>query len=183
MWVEGGEPPLDLASYLCAAAKAPLTDGLWATGMLFSTLIPTAAHLTLLLLAFILWPFQPRTLDHQRAAHILENHRPPEQDLLGVGEEARVKKWPAPAPLTYAIPNDINRKGAYDGPLHPDTVNTLSWKLGVRRPAYYAAAFLGLSALLYYGIGAAIASWQPAPRILLMIAGFTKKEADSCFAL
>ena len=184
VWMTGGEAPLELATYLCAAAKSPLTDRLWATGMLFSTLVPTAAHLTLLLLAFILWPFQPRTLDHQRAAHILEDYRPPAIDLTGIGEETRVKTWPEQAPSSYAIPDDINnnRRDAYGGPLHSDTVNALSWKLGVRRPAYYVAAFIGLCALLYYGIGAAFASWHPLPQILLMIAGFTKGEVDACFA-
>lgn len=43
-WVN--EPlPLPLAGFLCVSAQAPLGAGLWATLLLFSTLVPTALHL------------------------------------------------------------------------------------------------------------------------------------------
>jgi hypothetical protein len=44
-WWQGIPPPLPLASFLCDSARAPLGAGLWATLLLFSTLVPTALHM------------------------------------------------------------------------------------------------------------------------------------------
>jgi hypothetical protein len=44
------EPPeMSFDSYMCLSAQDPLGSGLWATGMLFSTLVPTALHLMFLI--------------------------------------------------------------------------------------------------------------------------------------
>ncbi|MEM7044939.1 MAG: hypothetical protein AAF543_19200 [Pseudomonadota bacterium] len=50
-----GESIFQIGDYLCAAATQPLGDGLWATSMLFSTLLPTAAHFSFLIFAPIFW--------------------------------------------------------------------------------------------------------------------------------
>ena len=67
LYVRLGRPePLPLRGYLCAAAKAPWTDGLWIILMLVSTLVPTAWHLAALVMspiAYRLRPSGPLALD------------------------------------------------------------------------------------------------------------------------
>lgn len=45
VWWQDIPPPLPLTGFLCASAQAPFGAGLWASLLLFSTLIPTALHL------------------------------------------------------------------------------------------------------------------------------------------
>lgn len=75
-------PPISLPAYLCVAAREPLGAGLWASAMLFSTLVPTALHLMFLVaspLAFWLRPTAPVWVE--RAAYLAGHGAPPQSDL------------------------------------------------------------------------------------------------------
>ena len=56
-----GAPTVDWVSLAEAARRAPFTTGLMVTGMLLTTLIPTALHMTMGLTALVLRPLRRRT--------------------------------------------------------------------------------------------------------------------------
>jgi hypothetical protein len=78
-----GGPDAALGAYLCRAAQDPLGSGLWASAMLFSTLVPTALHLMFLIaspLAF--WARPHGQVWQERAAYLRRECKvPPEADL------------------------------------------------------------------------------------------------------
>lgn len=176
--LEGEEAPIDLVDYLCAAARNPLTDGLWATLMLFSTLIPTIGHLGVLIMAFFIR--SPNQLDRERAAHLRHQYRPPAKDIKGLGEE-EPEKWPV-MPDDYSIEH-INRPDAVPmDALNVDTANAVSWHLGVFRWFWYLLAVSAAGALVYWVVTPILFyPWEPLPKILLMVAGFTWPEVQACF--
>lgn len=78
-----GVPNAALGAYLCLSAQEPLGGGLWATGMLFSTLVPTALHLMFLIASpLALWA-RPRGQQWKDRVAYLRGERmaPPESDL------------------------------------------------------------------------------------------------------
>jgi len=176
--LEDGEVPIDLVDYLCAAARNPLTDGLWATLMLFSTLIPTIGHLGMLIMAFFIR--SPSQANRERAAHLRHQYRPPTKDIKGLGEK-EPEKWPA-MPDNYSI-EYINGPDAVPmDALNVDTVNAVSWNLGVFRWFWYLLAASAAGAFVYW-IATPILfyPWEPLPKILLMVAGLTWPEVQACF--
>lgn len=176
--LEGGEAPIDLVDYLCAAARNPLTDGLWATLMLFSTLIPTIGHLGVLIMAFFVR--SPSQLDRERAAHLRHQYRPPAEDLKGLEEEA-LMKWPEKMPADYSIEHISGPGDVPMDDLNVDTVNAVSWNLGVFRWFWYLLAVSAAAALVWIVTPIVFSPWEPLPKLLLMVAGFTWPEAQACF--
>lgn len=177
--VEGGEAPIDLVDYLCAAAKNPLTDGLWATLMLFSTLIPTIGHLGMLIMAFI-FIHAPSQANRERAAHLRHQYRPPATDLRGLGAE-KTEKWRL-MPDDYSIERINGPDAVPMGALNVDTVNAVSWNLGVFRWFWYLLAVSAAGAFVYWvATPIMLYPWEPLPKILLMVAGFTWPEVQACF--
>jgi len=176
--LEGGEAPIDLVDYLCAAARDPLTDGFWATFMLFSTLIPTIGHLGMLIMAFFIR--LPSQANRERAAHLRHQYRPPANDIKGLGEE-EPEKWPV-MPGDYSIERINGPDAVPMDALNVDTVNAVSWNLGVFRWFWYLLAASAAGTLVYWVVTPLLFyPWEPLPKILLMVAGFTWPEVQACF--
>lgn len=164
----GAEAPLDLTDYLCAAAAAPLTDGLWATGMLLSTLIPTVLHLSIIAVAPLLWCLTPTQKMCARAGHIAFGWRPPDVDLKGVPTRDR-EKWPSMQPAfgQRALPDHTSITTA---PLHPPTVSAVAWTLCFWRPLIFTGTFVVVLTVIWQLGTLASAAGQPLPEVLLWVA-------------
>jgi hypothetical protein len=180
----GDEPSLRLADYLCNAAREPLAEGFWAVGMLFSTLLPTAAHLLFLVFApifwLMVWLFGAHQSNRARAAHLALGTRPPKADLIGWSQDDidQIRATPA----DYGDHGLGEEAGVFQGKLNPQTVHKVALQLRVWRPLYYAAA----SGLVLYAIwqlsALATASWRPLPQLLLWVASdFDYGAVRACF--
>jgi len=66
---------VDLTVYIQSARLNPWRDGLWAMGMLFSTLLPTALHLAMALAALITTACLPRAALNRIASRLERPHQ------------------------------------------------------------------------------------------------------------
>jgi hypothetical protein len=178
--MSGAETPLDLDDYLCAAAAAPLTDGLWATGMLFSTLIPTVLHLSVVAVAPLIWIVTPTETARTRAGHIAFGFGPPACDLGGVSAEKR-QQWPS-MPQNFGkrlLPEDADITTER---LHPATVSAVAWTLRFKRVLFFAITCI-VVAIVVWQLGAlAGAAGRPLPQLLLYVASnFDYAPVRQCF--
>jgi hypothetical protein len=141
-----------IGDYLCTAAKAPLTDGLWATAMLFSTLLPTAVHFAFLLFAPFLWRLTPNETNRTRADHLLHGWPPPKCDVVGWAKEKVDELWPTPAPANtprYGLAED---QAIFDGTVNDTTLHAIAAQLRFWRWLYYAfAVIIVLAAIFWLG--------------------------------
>jgi len=168
-----GEQIFVIADYLCAAAKEPLGDGLWATSMLFSTLLPTAVHFSFLLFAPIFWImswlFGAHLTNRARAAHLTHGSRPPKTDIKGDGKAAT--KWPSTMPSNFGLQGLAEDQTMFEGPLNQTTLHAITRELRVLRPLYYTAALAAVITALIYVTPPLFASLTtPLPEFLLWIA-------------
>jgi len=179
-----GERIFVIAGYLCAAASEPLGDGLWATAMLFSTLLPTTAHLAFLIFAPIFWGisslFGAHLTNRARAAHLTHGTRPPKADINGDG--TATEKWPRAMPADFGLQGLREDQAMFQGPLNPTTLHRITLELRVLRPLYYTCG-LALIITAIYGLSSlTVTLWRPAPEILLHIAhNFDQTPVQQCF--
>ena len=164
----GKYPPLELRDYLCAAAKAPLTDGLWATGMLFSTLIPTVLHLSIIAVAPLIWCLTPTDKMRARAGHIAFGWRPPDADLKGISKKDR-ERWPSMQPA-FGQRTLPDHTPITTQPLHPPTVSAVAWTLRFWRPLIFIGTFIVVLTVIWQFGTLAAAVDQPLPQLLLWVA-------------
>jgi hypothetical protein len=181
----GDEPSLNLTAYLCNAAREPLVEGIWALGMLFSTLIPTAIHLLFLIFApvfwLIAWFFGAHAINRARAAHIELGTRPPKADLVGWSDE-EIDEVRA-MPVCYGQPGFTEEGAVFSGKLNPQTVHKVAMELRVWRPLAYAIAFGLVLYVIWEFTPPLIATMTgPLPELLLWIANNGDWSAvQSCF--
>jgi hypothetical protein len=166
----GSPPSLALGDYLCRSALDPLGQGLWASLMLLSTLFPTAVHLAFLLATLFAWILRRGGSWRTRADHLLGDGPPPPADL-SARERATAGAWAAPVGGTaVALP-----------PIHPQTLRRVTRHFVVVRPVLLALASL-LAVLLLWGVlRLAFLSWEPLPRLLLLVATGDAAAVAACF--
>ena len=172
-----GETVFTIGGYLCATATEPLGDGLWTTSMLFSTLLPTAIHLALLLVAPFLWCLTPGEKSRARAAHLTHGTRPPDVDLRGKGKTGKAA-WPSPMPPDYGAQTLREDQAVFQGPLNETTLHAVTMQLYFWRWIYYAfGAAIVMIAIYWLGgylvstaSGALASSPYTLPQLLLWIA-------------
>ena len=178
--LSGAKPPLELAGYLCNAATTPLSDGLWATGMLVSTLIPTVLHLSIIAVAPLIWCLTPTETMRARAGHIAFGWRPPDVDLKGISLKDR-EKWPPMEPVfgqrTLADDVSITTES-----LHPPTVSAIAWTLRFWRPLFFIGAFIVVLTVIWQ-LGSLVSTTGGSlPELLLWIAhNFDYEPVRQCF--
>ena len=173
---------LDVGDYLCRAAEAPLTHGLWATAMLFSTLLPTAIHFAFLLFAPLLWLLTPSSKSRARAAHLLHGCPPPKCDLRGWSRDRVEETWPTAQPgyaAPYALAED---QTIFTGPANETTLQAIAVQLCFLRPLYYLVAVAIVLVAIYWLSGLLFTSWYPLPQFLLWVASnFDWSAVQTCF--
>ena len=140
--------------------------------MLFSTLLPTAVHLTFLIAAPIFWVmswlFGAHLTNRARAAHLTYGTRPPNIDIRGHGEAA--EQWRA-MNINHSTAALREDQAMFEGPLNETTLHAITMQLKFWRPLYYTAAFgLFLGALIQFAPPLFASVTGPLPELLLWIA-------------
>ncbi len=87
-------------------------------------------------------------MNRERAAHLRHQYRPPAKDMRGLGEE-EPEKWPV-IPGDYSIMHIKGPDAVPMDALNVDTINAVSWNLGVFRWFWYALAVSAAGAFVYW---------------------------------
>ena len=157
--IEFGPQAID--RFLCKSANDPLGQGLWATAMLLSTLLPTLLHMSFLfLLPYVSWLSSSTDDWKQRSTHLeVRGALPPETDLPENGH---------------------NRDLAVDQYPNEATIRKIA-NYKVIRWLYYFVSIVMASLVIYIIIRLIELAMGQAPSLLLYLATFDSNFVRHCF--